>query len=86
VAGPGNRSFVNRARYQGSSDLRDALTVHAIDESMLAVLADLAEGLLLARDAAEAIWKGMRACAPPLPWPPSWDRRTVSPQRAVRRH
>jgi hypothetical protein len=103
---------VNRARYQDYVDLRANLSVHAIDKRVIAVLTDLAEARLLARDRAEAtaardrvapaletlveqgdlsghaarrIWKGMRGCGPPLPWPPSWDRRSVSRRRALRR-
>jgi hypothetical protein len=51
---------MNRSRYEGYVALQDAIARQALADYPAAVLADLAEGLLLARDEEEAC----RAAAP----------------------
>lgn len=86
---------------------RNAIAAQPLDEVATETLSDLAEGLLLARDAAEAeqardavleglallvtrhdltrraavrFWTYLRACGPPMYWPPTWEgSRVASP-------
>lgn len=83
---------------------RHAIAAQPLDEFATKTLSDLAEGLLLARDAAEAeqareavleglallvtrrdltrraavrFWTYLRACGPPMYWPPTWEGSRV---------
>ena len=84
---------------------RNAIAAQPLDEFATETLSDLAEALLLARDAAEAerareaVLEGLallvarhdltrraavrfcvhlKACGPPMYWPPSWESSPVA--------
>ena len=105
---------MNHGRYEGYVTARDAIGSEALEGFAAEVVEDLAEGLLLARDEAEAdaardrvpealgvlvdrgelsrrgadrLWARLKACGPPMSWPPAWDRSTASSRgRAMRGH
>ena len=83
---------------------RTAIAAQPLDEFATEVLSDLAEALLLARDAVAAeqareavleglallvtrhdltrraavrFWSYLRACGPPMYWPPTWEGSPV---------
>lgn len=83
---------------------RKAIAAQPLDEFAAQTLSDLAEALLLARDATEAeeargavleglallvtrrdltrraavrFWTYLKACGPPMYWPPSWEGSPV---------
>jgi hypothetical protein len=96
---------MNRIRYEGYVVARNAIAAQPLDEFAAETLSDLAEALLLARDATEAeearaavleglellvtrhdltrraavrFWAHLRACGPPMYWPPSWEGSPVA--------
>jgi hypothetical protein len=95
---------MDRTRYEGYVVARNAIAAQPLDEFATDTLSDLAEALLLARDAAEAehareavleglallvtrhdltrraavrFWTYLRACGPPMYWPPTWEGSPV---------
>jgi hypothetical protein len=96
---------MDRIRYKGYVVARNAIAAQPLDEFATATLSDLAEALLLARDATEAeavreavleglallvarhdltrraavrFWVHLKACGPPMYWPPSWEGSPVA--------
>ena len=96
---------MDRVRYRGYLAARNAIAAQPFDEFAARTLFDLAEGLLLARDAEEAeqardavldglallvarrdltrraavrFWAHLKACGPPMYWPPSWERAPIT--------
>ena len=96
---------MDRTRYDGYVVARKAITAQPLDELATDTLSDLAEALLLARDATEAeeareavleglallvarhdltrraavrFWSHLKACGPPMYWPPSWEGSPVA--------
>jgi hypothetical protein len=95
---------MDRIRYEGYVVARNAIAAQPLDEFATETLDDLAEALLLARDAAEAeeareavleglellvarhdltrraavrFWMHLKACGPPMYWPPTWEGSPV---------
>ena len=95
---------MDRTRYEGYVVARTAIAAQPLDEWAAATLSDLAEALLLSRDAAEAerareaVLEGLallvarhdltrraavrfcvhlKACGPPMYWPP-WEGSPVA--------
>jgi hypothetical protein len=95
---------MDRTRYEGYVVARKAIAAQPLDEFAAQTLSDLAEALLLARDATEAeeargavleglallvtrrdltrraavrFWTYLKACGPPMYWPPSWEGSPV---------
>jgi hypothetical protein len=96
---------MDRTRYDGYVVARTAIAAQPLDEVATDTLSDLAEALLLARDATEAeeareavleglallvarhdltrraavrFWIHLKACGPPMYWPPSWEDSPVA--------
>jgi hypothetical protein len=96
---------MDRIRYEGYVVARNAIAAQPLDEFATETLFDLAEALLLARDATEAaeardavleglallitrhdltrraavrFWTYLKACGPPMYWPPSWEGSPVA--------
>jgi hypothetical protein len=95
---------MDRIRYEGYVVARNAIAAQPLDEFATWTLCDLAEALLLARDATEAeeareavleglallvarhdltrraavrFWVHLKACGPPMYWPPTWEGSPV---------
>jgi hypothetical protein len=95
---------MDRIRYEGYVVARNAIAAQPLDEFAAGTLSDLAEALLLARDATEGeeareavleglallvtrhdltrraavrFWTYLRACGPPMYWPPTWEGSPV---------
>jgi hypothetical protein len=96
---------MDRTRYESYVVARNAIVTQPLDEFATETLSDLAEALLLARDATEAeqareavleglallvtrhdltrraavrFWTYLRACGPPMYWPPTWEGPAVA--------
>jgi hypothetical protein len=96
---------MDRIRYEGYVVARNAIAAQPLDEFATETLSDLAEALLLARDATEAeqareaVLEGLallvtrhdltrraavrffvhlKACGPPMYWPPAWEASPVA--------
>jgi hypothetical protein len=66
---------------------RDQLEADVARERVPQALSSLVDRGELPRRAADRLWARLKACGPPMNWPPSWDRSPASSRgRAVRGH
>jgi hypothetical protein len=57
---------------------RDDVEVRAARAAVPEALAGLVDRHVMTRRTADRFWVHLKACAPAVSWPPSWDRSPVS--------
>jgi hypothetical protein len=62
---------------------RDHVEAETARERVPEALSLLVDGDDLTRGAADRFWVQLKACGPPMSWPPSWDRSAVTRPRGV---